>query len=716
MLTFRRRVPTPQPSPERSDEPAGFRFPSISDSSDSADSENIEIGREPSLELISSTPTNANEVIFLSQSRVQHKRNINNKSPIDLTIRDSPVPIGNTGGTSKHPIALEVEDANLDSSEDEGPEIITRCRKPFNAPSNPAPPAQSVMAECVVDKPITLNNRQTSCIVQEPSPPEEEPEKPSGNTEEPGQDVEKPSEELETFARNLQKALDEKLAERSGTTLPAPGRRQSQTEGDGHKSHIEHVSDYMVNRIRQPSIDDYSEVIEADSIRWAEESSDEPSSDGQEEDEHEYPETPSEFCESVDNETESDHDDSQDDLPDYTSELASASDENADDGFGVQSPGRYQVPPAAMGSSDPFEHSTSISFETAVPSQTSFVADSLNAGPSMPRPPSPSDAALARSSTTVLPVGQGSFYAPQSDQDAFPPQQYSPQRPSQNAYATPQIHPWNDKSVMDHIYQRVRPWDYEYSAYNNHSRNNSYTDGPFARTCGRHSQDSTTRYSSFRPFQDHYYSGEQLVDIEIGHAGSSSPSEASEYSDGGTSEQPKQRPSKAPISDIVNNAPLASATSSPHGPLKRKADEMSAEMGSVKANDPMEPSVLRCSGDFEDDPMLPNAQPREPFVPTAYTVPESMDKVESALSEIKSMSTQLEANLSSMIRPPIAAKTTDERIEPPRKRIKLTRPSKGFMRTFASGCLAGAVTVIGAAAAFVATIPASVQDEALRTF
>ena len=575
-----------------------------------------------------------------------------------------------------HPIALEADTAITDSSDDEGPEvIIMRCRKPFNAPPSSVPLAQPTAAETELRNQGTPDMEE-SRIIQEPSPPEE-------------------------ISREL---TEEKAVESTGSTSATPMQEQAKDEGGNAESNMDNPTDLA----QQPSVNDYySEVSEQDEYEpsldrpWTEEPSDEHWSDDQEEsEEHEYPGTLCESCcgtgESEGNATDSECDDDQGNLSDSSSDAASVGDLDAG----------HETPQPALSSTalpQPFVVPQSVielaraDHESSVLSQASLAPDSLDVNPSIPRPPSPSDAALARSSNTTVPAIPNPFSAMRHEHSVFPQHQYSLHCSTQNPYSTRPANPWNCQSVMEDTYRRhTRSWDYdEPPVYTN------YTDGPFARSQG-YQPDYSTRYPSRAPYLEQYYGGDQLVDIEFGPLGSRSSSQNVDPD----REKSRQKTSRVPISDIVNVAPPANTSGSTSRSLKRKADEISDDENSMECTKSTDPSAISGICDSVDYPVLPDAQPRGRSVSILSVDPEFLDTNDLVPTEHETTQSP-----GIILRP-----ETKVAEEPARKRVKPTRKSKTFLRTFASGCLAGAITAVGVAAAFVATIPASVQDEALRTF
>ena len=95
---------------------------------------------------------------------------------------------------------------------------------------------------------------------------------------------------------------------------------------------------------------------------------------------------------------------------------------------------------------------------------------------------------------------------------------------------------------------------------------------------------------------------------------------------------------------------------------------------------------------------------------------DSLPQASVSLSETQKPNTAaMSPKLSTTTTATIIAPPTTERGEPARKKARTNAPAKS-MRTFVSGCVAGGLAVFGAALALLATIPAELHDEALRDF
>lgn len=143
----------------------------------------------------------------------------------------------------------------------------------------------------------------------------------------------------------------------------------------------------------------------------------------------------------------------------------------------------------------------------------------------------------------------------------------------------------------------------------------------------------------------------------------------------------ESHPPRLNIADIVN----------PHADmslgLKRKADEISSDEGERKALEESQISLV------ETSQVLPDAQPRENMISIETSVleesPDNTNKVSLHTSE------------------PLETFETDQ---PPKKKVKFSRPSAIGVGKFLSGVCVG---IVGAFALFIATIPMAVREEAL---
>ncbi|MCJ1475198.1 hypothetical protein MMC13_003858 [Lambiella insularis] len=152
--------------------------------------------------------------------------------------------------------------------------------------------------------------------------------------------------------------------------------------------------------------------------------------------------------------------------------------------------------------------------------------------------------------------------------------------------------------------------------------------------------------------------------------------------------------SRLPISDIVNKDPSQQGV--PVRSLKRKADEMAIV-------EPDEPLSREAQATFDAQSSqgsnLPDAQSREDF----NTSDPGLD--ETILQPIQVQQESL-----------TASKQVSKDEGPTKKKVKIAREGSTPIKAFMSGMLVGCISLAGACAAFIATIPDVVRDEALRDF
>jgi len=337
--------------------------------------------------------------------------------------------------------------------------------------------------------------------------------------------------------------------------------------------------------------------------------------------------------------------------------------------------------------------------------------------PMMARAPSPSDAALARNSTFTPqnPPIFGSYYAsgqcardmqidnPNStDPGAFGNAPFSYQcvpLPPHPSYTEPDLQskPYEEGPFTSRCQEATIP-GYAQWAYN---------DGPFNRA-----GDKTSGTESSHPLSDYIAAAAEarlafkLQAAENSFGSVAQPSsrnptplwQSSKSKKGGEGQS-----SKINIANLVNTSQVDDSR-----PLKRKADEMTPADEAEPSRGPA--MTMKSTGsqsigqpqshgsndlDSVHETQLPDAQARD-VLPLAETTSPSQD---SALEPI-------EGSFSTL--------SVDKAVEvegPARKKARTSSsPAKGIGK-FVSGVCVG---LVGAFAAFVATIPASVHEEALR--
>ena len=285
-----------------------------------------------------------------------------------------------------------------------------------------------------------------------------------------------------------------------------------------------------------------------------------------------------------------------------------------------------------------------------------------------------------------------------------------------------------------------------------------YTQGPFINR-GALTVDSETKLVQPVPLpqvpQGSYLDADPLPDMGIRRWTSPFPSQ-----DLHTSPEPRThvtRPSRVPISEIVNEIPNddSSATSDPqaggfrnhetvqidrpvrHEPdldcqprvAKRKADEITCDdTDSLEARKQDASSLDIGYNNEETQPSkLQDVQPRGTLVSIdandfgtsqSYTPQSTASDQSSSQGMAKP---QYPGYRTGIIRF-LSESASNERGEPQHKKMKFNKnkgvpstPSGSSLRSFATGCIAGAVTVVGTLAAIIATVPMSVKDDAWNT-
>lgn len=363
------------------------------------------------------------------------------------------------------------------------------------------------------------------------------------------------------------------------------------------------------------------------------------------------------------------------------------------------------------------------------------------------RPPSPSDAAMPRSSNVTASnpsqrscdfFGQNLpavphhalsqwYHMANSDLPAYPscaytPQQYRPPTPA--------------RFDFPHC-----PGAYRYQP------SPPYTDGPFAGAA-----QSPIEYGQF---SEPYYGGDQLVDMEIGHVESTSThhDHPAEQNVQNGLDRPR---SKVMISEIVNSTttPQTNATTEEetHDQTRQqRVPSWALAVQEPRQRSPFSPSpgplsdsdcVSSISEDHQQTPtrlkrklesMLEASEDELP-IESRHSSPFLQQETLGGLNGASCDLTLPDAQSGDQLLPGEDESTTCLRLtpaetsqaqtqvakptvrgEPPTKRVRLSNPSRS-VSTFIYGCLAGAALFVAPAAVLVATVPASLHEEALSTF
>ena len=149
----------------------------------------------------------------------------------------------------------------------------------------------------------------------------------------------------------------------------------------------------------------------------------------------------------------------------------------------------------------------------------------------------------------------------------------------------------------------------------------------------------------------------------------------------------KPNPSKLPISDIVNNAP--NERNENMRTLKRKADAM---LASERLNMIIPETQAATIPSVSQESVFPDAQPRE-----------DRYRVDTTAHEIAS----------SAVASTLAGDSAPSHVEPARKRAKTSRNGAKPIKAFVTGVFVGCIGLASACAAFIATMPESLQSEAI---
>ena len=164
--------------------------------------------------------------------------------------------------------------------------------------------------------------------------------------------------------------------------------------------------------------------------------------------------------------------------------------------------------------------------------------------------------------------------------------------------------------------------------------------------------------------------------------------------------------------------------------LKRKATEMDNIGNRTQVEPTPEISQATVAVENTQSPVITDAQTRDVTTSASELIQDSLSLGEGTGEKTSGTRMKEAGAVGKLVSAlPLSAALPDrnhDRGEPALKKIKTGRlPPKSerkprakgrqAFKTFVSGCIAGAVTVVGAAAALIATMPASVQEEALRS-
>lgn len=296
------------------------------------------------------------------------------------------------------------------------------------------------------------------------------------------------------------------------------------------------------------------------------------------------------------------------------------------------------------------------------------------------RPPSPSDAALAKKANAIdHPKPDWSFAGPpqvHSSAHEFPKFRELPQKPdSVRAEAgSPDLNPL----LLSGFYDAYDP-EWANRIQRDNSANIQPYPNPFlAQQLMRRYMNAgpcTPTESAFNNVQYTEYRSPPNLRDENADSHVVAPPQPLQ-------KEPEGHSSRLNIADIVN--PHADLS----GPLKRKADEMSSDENEDQAIEESQHSMPETCED-----VLPDAQPRDGPVNGEASLLEYSENTPKA--PLQTMETQVNLELAGH----------------PRKKVKTGSSATINLSKFVSGVCVG---VVGVLAAFIATIPTSVEEEALQ--
>lgn len=323
----------------------------------------------------------------------------------------------------------------------------------------------------------------------------------------------------------------------------------------------------------------------------------------------------------------------------------------------------------------------------------------------VPRPPSPSDAALAKNANTSSALhGQWPFLKAELSQPGQSDSPYVPylrdayQRtdaswPDTCSMSSSQAHDGSIFEGPESTWHRYEDGPFVNNAQHNmlptlpcSSRQNTFS----VESNNRKITGATPQRSTGSADNEKFWAIENPSSPVISDRASMQISEESEYRPRGN----ESHPPRLNISDIVN--PLADTSRS----LKRKADDMSVDdtdKHDAERSAKFSQQVPQLEVDTQEtDVYFDDAQPREDLVDGEHNLLQG-----SSIEPTTIPCQTLEVALS------------QEVISPTTKKRKVSSSSAVGVGRFVSGVLVG---LAGAFAAFIATIPMSVQEEALHEY
>ena len=737
--TFIRHNPE-NSSHSKEKQPNAFRVPSPSDSEDDSEHEEIVNGRnsrEPSLELLSSkfvpsvriaTRVPSEDVILVSQSRVTNS-NDKNKAHIDLTVNDTP--------EAPDPQPLLIDNEPDSALPEHAHHINSKRLEDLNVMDNPIPSSSTYQLDYSEDD--EDDDRADQEMDEDGKLPRIEPDPTPGDLElieelldyndpkmgaqeskgkEDSVSIDSARDETaivqDSFAtRPLSPALamdteeilsyDDDSEEVGSNSAASVNTEDSLFEEHERKqNHEENVQDSFIPGRESPMPSEASELNPTSAVSVYDSS-----------------------------EEGSDYSSQDEDTEDYEPLIPASKFSSQNAKKDAASQREYQaIPVTKSAQCEP----TPVIAPYPIHPSTAFN--------SAQRAPSPSDAAMAKS-TAPFYSGSGSKR-----------EQYIPPLSSQGNISA------NDS------FSRPGAEEATYCGNFNFSSPASAQASLFPNLTGYGPEAHTTTPSTFAFYPQithNYFSpaepryGSDHQDIWIG-----SKSDVYDHVDEVQNTSPKStaKPAKVHISDIVNSSPTMQPAAvleqivrnetlhSDQGAEEDTLPNIESNTSPLASSDNMhlKPKALKRKAvkieEPEDTHLKSSPRPQDDliavedsqFVNIPYAQP---DIVEDSLPLLEKFNAEAE---NSGVTPQNGLPKTSSssstsllgtlpfhssRGEPTRKKQKITprisfrsHPRKGSrtaVKTFVSGCIAGAVTVVGAAAALIATMPASLQEEALRS-
>ncbi|KAI4156171.1 MAG: hypothetical protein LQ340_000477 [Diploschistes diacapsis] len=739
-------------------QPSTFRVPSPSDSEDETEARNVASAhekRELSLELVSSGRVHhrsgSEDVILVSPSKTLERTGNKNKTHIDLTGLDSPdLPAIRSKEPNALPRSVEPKQVTACDSDSEGPEVQKIAKKPLQSSSTylldyddaidqdavgesgdefdnhvPAKDPASVPDDLDLIEGLLDHENRNQDHEQETSPPKSD----DNGTDEDVDPQDTPASQPSPLPANAYSegpfAFQDEEDEESDMTSQSSDHNDSLVEdNEDSPQDPKRLQAYAVNTgdSAKPAVRDLAHDGTVSAYEISSENMD--ISSDIEEDKGESDEDDinslmliSDSHDSFDSSEDGSDADMDDIVADSKSDEAVSKDvQHGAEGISAAAP----------------EHYLSV-FESAAL-----------------RPPSPSDAAMPKSNMSVVPGlnnRREQYVPPTSAQNVWSAGEYYSAR-QQNGFRNTQR--YNDMPCF--------PKPHPYSGFYYPGLQNQ-VQHPWQRQSQFNTSAATMPQTCPPNLYYNSYNGYRTLDMNVGMA--ANPPMCSQPD---VEPEPAVKPSRVQISDLVDGLSAtesgccpepdfriedmqpsmeaekdilpdqsdeqAAATPIPQSHLartpKRKAAEMEGSLGRTQVEVGLEREPESITPEKTQISSIPDAQPQDTVTHIPELVQDTLLPLDSSTlvhdtaSDTK-RSVSSRANAVANILGSFSL--TSIREEPARKKLKImpkTVPKRNIkanqaFKTFVSGCIAGAVTVVGAAAALIATMPASVQEDALRS-